>query len=553
MTISTTTSRTTYNGNGSTTVFPIPFKFLANTDIRFYVGGVLKTLTTDYTITGAGSDSGGTLTALSAPASGTGNVVLFRDPDLLQTTAIPANDPFPAKSVETALDKLTMIVQRAFDKISRTLSFPDSDGTSISTVLPDVATRGNKYLFFNADGSTGVSTGTADNGALQTSLSNTSNTALGDALIGVQQPYSGASARTQHTKNAETLSITDFATTQQALDALAGLRKAPPGSYLGATATNYSGVEMEKGASFSAPIVPLPFTAAAGSDNFLKSIRNTSKSGYDVYNAAFPSVTNFDVFQSVIEVKAGSTAENVTAVAGYVWQSDTSPSNAVCLFGNGAVVANSGSCWGINTLLTDNSSRVVGALTGITLIGAELDFNVMNTATTLIGISVGGNSLSQPTNPQAFIVNSLGTGIKWKTGFSTIDGAVDSTTGAAVKVGADAAAGANIPSQRILLGWRDGSSNAQAGIIQMSSGFMSFNSSGAFNGVTLPSGSYWTTAGQGLLVNGNIVASDRKTGWALPTGTISRATFDQSTVTLPQLAQRLAALISDLYNVQIGA
>jgi hypothetical protein len=34
--------------------------------------------------------------------------------------------------------------------------------------------------------------------------------------------------------------------------------------------------------------------------------------------------------------------------------------------------------------------------------------------------------------------------------------------------------------------------------------------------------------------------------WTAPTGTVSRATFDQSTVTLPQLAQRVAALISDL-------
>ncbi len=35
-------------------------------------------------------------------------------------------------------------------------------------------------------------------------------------------------------------------------------------------------------------------------------------------------------------------------------------------------------------------------------------------------------------------------------------------------------------------------------------------------------------------------------GWSLPTGTISRATFDESTVTLPELAQRLAALVEDL-------
>lgn len=42
------------------------------------------------------------------------------------------------------------------------------------------------------------------------------------------------------------------------------------------------------------------------------------------------------------------------------------------------------------------------------------------------------------------------------------------------------------------------------------------------------------------------VVTVRQTGWVAPTGTVSRATFDQSTVTLAQLAQRLAALINDL-------
>ncbi len=49
-----------------------------------------------------------------------------------------------------------------------------------------------------------------------------------------------------------------------------------------------------------------------------------------------------------------------------------------------------------------------------------------------------------------------------------------------------------------------------------------------------------------LSVNTVQVVTARQTGWVAPTGTLSRATFDQSTVTLPELAKRLAALISDL-------
>ena len=47
-------------------------------------------------------------------------------------------------------------------------------------------------------------------------------------------------------------------------------------------------------------------------------------------------------------------------------------------------------------------------------------------------------------------------------------------------------------------------------------------------------------------VGNNQVVSDRKTGWTTPTGTATRTTFATSTVTLPQLAERVKALIDDL-------
>lgn len=56
----------------------------------------------------------------------------------------------------------------------------------------------------------------------------------------------------------------------------------------------------------------------------------------------------------------------------------------------------------------------------------------------------------------------------------------------------------------------------------------------------------------GLQVGATQVVGPRITGWALPTGTLSRATFDQSTVTTAQLAQRVAALITDIYGSGSG-
>lgn len=46
--------------------------------------------------------------------------------------------------------------------------------------------------------------------ALRTDLANTADAAKGDALIGVKQPYAGATARTQHAKNLDFISVKDF-------------------------------------------------------------------------------------------------------------------------------------------------------------------------------------------------------------------------------------------------------------------------------------------------------------------------------------------------------
>lgn len=50
----------------------------------------------------------------------------------------------------------------------------------------------------------------------------------------------------------------------------------------------------------------------------------------------------------------------------------------------------------------------------------------------------------------------------------------------------------------------------------------------------------------GFSVGGNRVVSSRKLGWVAPTGTASRTAFSTATVTLPQLAERVKALIDDL-------
>lgn len=74
---------------------------------------------------------------------------------------------------------------------------------------------------------------------------------------------------------------------------------------------------------------------------------------------------------------------------------------------------------------------------------------------------------------------------------------------------------------------------------------------GKFISLAVNSVEHFSVTAAGSLVAASTIGFNGKaaqalTGWAAPTGTLSRATFDQSTATLADVAQRLAALVTDL-------
>lgn len=159
MTISSTTNRVSFAGNSSTTVFSFPYYFLANADLvvisKNDTTGVetTKTITTDYTVTGAGVPAGGSVTMLSAPATGT-TLVIYRDPAKVQDLDLVENDPMPAEEIEERLDKLTMIVQRLQDQIDRAITLTNGySGTFTNLKLPALI-EASKLLRINS-GATG--------------------------------------------------------------------------------------------------------------------------------------------------------------------------------------------------------------------------------------------------------------------------------------------------------------------------------------------------------------------------------------------------------------
>jgi hypothetical protein len=142
MTVSSEIYRIEYTGDGSSTLFPVPFYFLSVLDLQVVltVGGVSTQaiLNTQYSVTGAGNPNGGAVTMVTAPASGT-KVTIARDLSITQTTDWNENDRFPAEVVETAFDKITMIAQQLQEQLDRTIRVPIGSPPGLTDLPPPEA------------------------------------------------------------------------------------------------------------------------------------------------------------------------------------------------------------------------------------------------------------------------------------------------------------------------------------------------------------------------------------------------------------------------------
>lgn len=177
MTINTTANRKEYTGNGVTTAFSFPYYFLADADLvvieTVIATGVqtTKTLTTHYTVSGAGNPAGGTVTMLTAPAS-TVTLTIYRDPAATQGVDLVEGDPLPVETaLEQPLDRLTMIAQRVKELVGRALRLPEGDTGFVDAdmYLPAKVSRASKYLAFDANGKPIASSGPTGSSAIPVS------------------------------------------------------------------------------------------------------------------------------------------------------------------------------------------------------------------------------------------------------------------------------------------------------------------------------------------------------------------------------------------------
>lgn len=128
MTVSNTTSTAQFPGTGTLAPLPIPFRFFKDSDLVVLKRSVAGTTTAlmlnvDYSVTGAGSLTGGTVTPTSAAQVGE-LITVARVLTVQQLTDLRNQGDYFAEIHEDVFDYLTMLIQQVNEGDSRALKHP---------------------------------------------------------------------------------------------------------------------------------------------------------------------------------------------------------------------------------------------------------------------------------------------------------------------------------------------------------------------------------------------------------------------------------------------
>jgi len=155
--INDTSARVQYTATSGQTVFTVPFEFFSNADLKVYRSATLQTLTTNYTVTGAGVTGGGTITLVSAATAGE-IITIARDVPVARTTDFPSSGPFNIEALNTDLDRLTAMIQQQETLDTRSLRIDQFDTPNTLNALPSKTSRAGRVLSFDADGQPSTTT-----------------------------------------------------------------------------------------------------------------------------------------------------------------------------------------------------------------------------------------------------------------------------------------------------------------------------------------------------------------------------------------------------------
>ena len=231
MTTPSETNVVYFTGADSTSVFSYTYQIFDDDDLRVVVKKTSSGLetplvkTTDYTVSGVGDGSGGSVTLVDADQLwltganlATGYTMsIRRSPQVIQETDI-RNEGQGYKSVlENQFDKGIHIAQDQQNQLDRSLKIPETENpASYTLTIPAATLRASKYLGFDASGNltttASVSGSVSVSGFMETVLDD-STSAAALTTLGITSPAQAILDDTTNAAILTTLGITSPAQT----------------------------------------------------------------------------------------------------------------------------------------------------------------------------------------------------------------------------------------------------------------------------------------------------------------------------------------------------
>ncbi len=198
MALTSETVRLQFSGDGATVAFAISYIFWDADDLQVVhtdTSGTDTTWTrgTQYTVTG-GSGLTGTVTVEITPTDYTPanneTLTVTSNLDDIQGTSFPEGGPLPTASLEQRLDQIVRLIQQKAEQLGRSLVFPVSDSSALSSEIPNSTDRASARLGFDSSGNpvavTSDITGVAAT-AFGTTVVEAANAAAGRTLMDSEQ------------------------------------------------------------------------------------------------------------------------------------------------------------------------------------------------------------------------------------------------------------------------------------------------------------------------------------------------------------------------------
>jgi len=198
MSVSSTARSAYFTLNQTTSAFPFTFRALttALSDIKCIVTtnstDHILTYLTDYTITVSTTGVGGTVNLISPTTLSKGTLTVYRETTNKQESDYDDYNQFPADTLETDLDRRTLISQEQAESLTRTLLLSISVSGATTTLPAPVS---NKVLGWNA-GATAIENKVAIDADVASAASSSATVALAAQSAASSSASAAASSAT---------------------------------------------------------------------------------------------------------------------------------------------------------------------------------------------------------------------------------------------------------------------------------------------------------------------------------------------------------------------